>query len=118
MKPSHGDVPGTAAHDMRKAGCCAGRKWKSFLRILPSIRSMEKRPFVLLSHALMADLRMWDSTVKALNEEGYDCVRYDHLGHGGRIGTGRKSEEWKGRRWHFDDFHETHENDWGSGEAW
>ena len=59
---------------------------------------------MLLSHALMADLRMWDSTVRALNEEGYDCIRYDHVGHGGKNGTGRKSEEWKGRRWHFDEF--------------
>jgi 3-oxoadipate enol-lactonase len=63
------------------------------------------RPLILLSHALMADSSMWDSTVEALGNEGWDCVRYDHLGHGatpvpdtqGRGGGGE-------RKWTFDDF--------------
>ena len=102
-EPSHGDVPGTVAHDIRKEDAVPD-EMEVVPEPLPGMRSIGKKPFVLLSHALMADLRMWDSTVKALNEEGYDCIRYDHVGHGGKNGTGRKSEEWKGRRWHFDEF--------------
>ena len=102
-QPSHGDVPGTAAHDMRKEDAVPD-EMEVIPEDLPSTDPTEKRPFILLSHALMADLRMWDSTVRALNEAGYDCIRYDHLGHGGNNGTGRKSEAWKGKRWHFDDF--------------
>ena len=102
-EPSHGDVPGTAAHDVRKQDAVPD-EMELVPEPLPGTRSIGKKPFVLLSHALMADLRMWDSTVKALNEKGYDCIRYDHVGHGGKNGTGRKSEEWKGRRWHFDEF--------------
>ncbi|CAK1357127.1 hypothetical protein CB0940_11725 [Cercospora beticola] len=38
-------------------------------------------PPVLLCHALMSNLHMWDSTVKALNRAGYTTIRFDHLGH-------------------------------------
>lgn len=41
------------------------------------------KPLVVLAHALMADLRMWDSTVKALTQSGYRTLRYDYVGHGG-----------------------------------
>ena len=63
-----------------------------------------KRRLVLLSHALMADHTMYDSTVQALNNAGYDTLRYDHIGHGGDAGTGMKHAEWQGRSWDFDDF--------------
>ena len=102
-EPSHGDVPGTEAHDMRKGDAAPDE-----VEVIHESQSLggsaPDRPFVLLSHALMADLRMWDSTVRALNNAGYDCIRYDHIGHGGRNGTGRKKTEWRGRSWHFDDF--------------
>ncbi|KYG45207.1 hypothetical protein M433DRAFT_4793 [Acidomyces richmondensis BFW] len=38
-------------------------------------------PVVLLVHALMSNLHMWDSTVRALHEAGYRTLRYDHVGH-------------------------------------
>ncbi|KAL9051708.1 MAG: hypothetical protein Q9162_005858 [Coniocarpon cinnabarinum] len=38
---------------------------------------------VVLTHALMANSSMWDSTVSALTSEGYTCLRFDHVGHGG-----------------------------------
>ncbi len=38
-------------------------------------------PCVLLVHALMSNLHMWDSTVKALHAAGYSTLRYDHVGH-------------------------------------
>ncbi|GAB7356472.1 hypothetical protein MBLNU459_g7235t1 [Dothideomycetes sp. NU459] len=38
-------------------------------------------PLVLLSHALMSNHKMWDSTVSALNKAGYRTLRYDHIGH-------------------------------------
>lgn len=38
-------------------------------------------PLVLLSHALMANHRMWDATVSALTQGGYRTLRYDHIGH-------------------------------------
>lgn len=38
-------------------------------------------PPILLCHALMSNLHMWDSTVKALNRAGYTTIRFDHLGH-------------------------------------
>lgn len=38
-------------------------------------------PTILLIHALMSNLHMWDATVKALNEAGYRTLRYDHVGH-------------------------------------
>ena len=38
-------------------------------------------PCVLLCHALMSNLHMWDSAVKALHGAGYSTLRYDHVGH-------------------------------------
>jgi 3-oxoadipate enol-lactonase len=40
-------------------------------------------PLILLSHALMANLHMWDDTVPFLHSLGYSTLRYDALGHGG-----------------------------------
>jgi 3-oxoadipate enol-lactonase len=39
------------------------------------------RPVVLLIHALMSNLHMWDSTVHALNAANYRTLRFDHIGH-------------------------------------
>jgi 3-oxoadipate enol-lactonase len=39
------------------------------------------RPVVLLIHALMSNLHMWDSTVHALNKANYQTLRFDHIGH-------------------------------------
>lgn len=41
----------------------------------------EGGPTILLIHALMSNLHMWDATVKALNEAGCRTLRYDHVGH-------------------------------------
>ena len=91
---AHGEVPGTEAYEIRKGDAVADE--------MEVISETSRRPpFVLLSHALMADLTMWDSTVTALTNAGYDVIRYDHLGHGG---TGKQKGEWKGRKWYFDDF--------------
>lgn len=38
-------------------------------------------PIVLLVHALMSNLHMYDATVKALHQHGYRTLRYDHVGH-------------------------------------
>ena len=38
-------------------------------------------PCVLLVHALMSNLLMWDATVRILNHAGYRTIRYDHIGH-------------------------------------
>ena len=38
-------------------------------------------PCVLLIHALMSNLHMWDATVMALHGTGYRTLRYDHVGH-------------------------------------
>ncbi len=38
-------------------------------------------PCVLLVHALMSNLHMYDATVKALHKAGYSTLRYDHVGH-------------------------------------
>ena len=38
-------------------------------------------PCVLLVHALMSNLHMYDTTVKALHKAGYSTLRYDHVGH-------------------------------------
>lgn len=38
-------------------------------------------PIVLLCHALMSNLHMYDDTVKALNNAGYTTLRFDHIGH-------------------------------------
>lgn len=39
------------------------------------------RPIILLIHALMSNLHMWDSTVLALNKANYQTLRFDHIGH-------------------------------------
>jgi len=53
-------------------------------------------PLVVLTHALMANLHMWDSTVQALHSAGYSTLRYDHVGHGlTPVPT---------QAYHFDDF--------------
>lgn len=38
-------------------------------------------PCILLVHALMSNLHMWDETVKSLHKAGYSTLRYDHVGH-------------------------------------
>jgi 3-oxoadipate enol-lactonase len=38
-------------------------------------------PCVLLIHALMSNLHMYDATVKTLHAAGYSTLRYDHIGH-------------------------------------
>ncbi|EME82921.1 uncharacterized protein MYCFIDRAFT_196346 [Pseudocercospora fijiensis CIRAD86] len=38
-------------------------------------------PPILLCHALMSNLHMYDDTVKALNGAGYNTIRFDHIGH-------------------------------------
>ncbi|KAK5734500.1 hypothetical protein LTR17_008860 [Elasticomyces elasticus] len=38
-------------------------------------------PCVLLIHALMSNLHMWDDTTKVLRNAGYRTLRYDHVGH-------------------------------------
>ena len=40
------------------------------------------KPLVILCHALMDNLHMWDSTVVALHAAGFSTLRYDHVGHG------------------------------------
>lgn len=47
---------------------------------------LEGRPtgtesLILLCHALMSNMRMWDDTVKTLNNAGYSTLRFDHIGH-------------------------------------
>ena len=39
------------------------------------------RPIILLIHALMSNLHMWDSTVRALTQANYQTLRFDHIGH-------------------------------------
>jgi pimeloyl-ACP methyl ester carboxylesterase len=41
----------------------------------------QNRPIILLIHALMSNLHMWDSTVRALNAANYQTLRFDHIGH-------------------------------------
>lgn len=36
---------------------------------------------VLLCHALMSNLQMYDYTDQALNDAGYPTIRFDHIGH-------------------------------------
>lgn len=38
-------------------------------------------PLVLLTHALMSNSHMWDSTVHALHAANYRTLRFDHIGH-------------------------------------
>ena len=54
---------------------------------------------VVLIHALMANMEIWNSTVPALNKAGYKTLRYDHVGHNK---TGPPSDS--NRSFHFDDF--------------
>jgi 3-oxoadipate enol-lactonase len=58
-------------------------------------------PLVVLSHALMANNHMWDSTVLALHKAGYRTLRYDHIGHGHTPPPHASSS---GSKSHFDDF--------------
>lgn len=39
-------------------------------------------PLVVLAHALMSSLHIYDSTVKTLNAAGYRTLAYDQVGHG------------------------------------
>jgi 3-oxoadipate enol-lactonase len=56
-------------------------------------------PLILLSHALMANHHMWDSTVRHLHSLGYATLRYDHIGHNlTPIPTSGQ------KPFHFDDF--------------
>ncbi len=57
-------------------------------------------PLVVLIHALMANLHMWDSTVKALHEAGFSTLRYDLVGHGGTSPPPSDMVD----SYHFDDF--------------
>lgn len=41
----------------------------------------DNAPCVLLCHALMSNLHMWDSTVRTLNAAGFRTLRFDHVGH-------------------------------------
>jgi 3-oxoadipate enol-lactonase len=70
-----------------------------FLSSKPGRKS--NNPFVVLSHALMADHHMWASTIHALTNAGYDVYTYDHIGHGM---TGSQTQTWQDRGWRFDDF--------------
>ncbi|KAK0923999.1 hypothetical protein LTR91_016366 [Friedmanniomyces endolithicus] len=38
-------------------------------------------PCILLIHALMSNLHMWDATATTLHATGYRTLRYDHIGH-------------------------------------
>jgi 3-oxoadipate enol-lactonase len=38
-------------------------------------------PVILLTHALMSSLHMWDSLTTFLNTHGYRVLRFDHIGH-------------------------------------
>jgi 3-oxoadipate enol-lactonase len=71
----------------------------SFQSSKPDRRS--NHPFVVLSHALMADHHMWASTMFALTDAGYDVIAYDHIGHGM---TGTQIQNWQDRGWRFEDF--------------
>ncbi|KAK3681907.1 hypothetical protein LTR37_020776 [Vermiconidia calcicola] len=44
---------------------------------LPDSRD-QNAPCILLVHALMSNLHMYDATVKALHAAGYSTIRYDH----------------------------------------
>src|SRR5947209_19917957 len=57
-------------------------------------------PLVVLSHALMADNHMWDSTVFTRNKKGYRTLRYDHIGHG----RTPPPQAFNTSSYHFDDF--------------
>lgn len=65
------------------------------------IEGRENDPLVILSHALMANLHMWDSTVQALHAAGFRTLRYDHVGHGETVFSTPEAAE---REYHFDVF--------------
>ena len=55
---------------------------------------------MLLSHALGADLHLWDGLAAAL-ADGHEVLRYDHRGHGGSAvpgGPARRTIWWTTRR--------------------
>lgn len=58
------------------------------------------KPLVVLCHALMANLHIWDSTVVALHRAGFSTLRYDHIGHGK---TSPPTEDRVGK-YDFDDY--------------
>ena len=58
------------------------------------------KPLVVLVHALMENLHMWDSTVRALNTAGFSTLRYDHVGHGDTSLPPSDEDD----SYHFDDF--------------
>ena len=41
----------------------------------------ESAPCVVLCHALMSNLHMWDATVRTLHAAGFSTLRFDHVGH-------------------------------------
>ena len=41
----------------------------------------QNAPCILLVHALMSNLHMYDATVKSLHQAGFATLRYDHVGH-------------------------------------
>lgn len=53
---------------------------------------------VVLLHALMSNLHIWDSTVAALHRAGFRTLRYDFVGHG------ETPPPVQQRLYHFDDF--------------
>ncbi|ETN38489.1 uncharacterized protein HMPREF1541_06524 [Cyphellophora europaea CBS 101466] len=57
-------------------------------------------PLVVLCHALMSNMHMWDSTVAALHQAGFSTLRYDHVGHGE---TSEPPADQVGKL-HFDDY--------------
>ena len=59
-----------------------------------------QQPLVVLMHALMSNLHMWDSTVKALHDAGFSTLRYDYPGHGNTAAPAAN----KAHSYRFDDF--------------
>ena len=63
----------------------------------------ENAPLIVLCHALMSNLHMWDSLVPALHKAGYSTLRYDHVGHN-RTPFPPTDKDKKPREFHCDDF--------------
>ena len=66
-----------------------------------------KKPISLLvlSHALMSNLHMYDMLCPILHAAGYSTLRYDHVGHGmTKFPADTASTNAKKSRYHFDDF--------------
>ena len=55
---------------------------------------------VVLVHALMSNMKMWNSTVQTLHKSGFSTLRYDHVGHGGTTPPPAEKES----SYHVDDF--------------